>query len=275
MQKIFIKALKWTIVLTFILHFITETFYCITDYYGVYFDIVIFLSGCSIISACFLYIACCVFKLSNIYKILVVTILLNVVVPYVENTLLITVLSDFGTWIVFYTINIIAIILVVINLLKESNHSRNSRNKNLSDKQYQSIRKIFLLLLKYTPSLVVASYLLMNLLILFYDIYVNTLFNIVFSLTFLTNTLFLIGSYVFCFCSWHKVILYINYFNFTLSLLDALFGIPIDYYNMMIYINLVNIVGVFIALYLHLRDKARDKAKHKMAKERFCKCDCE
>lgn len=75
----------------------------------------------------------------------------------------------------------------------------------------------------------------------------------------ITSLLFiLIASYVFKFCSYHRIFIYYIMIIDLLNYIDYYIGIPISTDYFIIVISLLTAIFLFLSLYLHLKSKRNE-----------------
>lgn len=124
------------------------------------------------------------------------------------------------------------------------------RNKNLY--------KIELYLLKVMPMLLASIYLI-NTVLSYYDIIVPVLSHIG-GLSFIPLVFMYISSYVFRFCSYHRMFLHYIVVNDSVNLIDYYYTLPISDWELFILHMIVAGASLFIILYLYVKS-SRQNAK--------------
>lgn len=118
--------------------------------------------------------------------------------------------------------------------------------------------KIELYLLKIMPMLIAIIY-LMNTVLSYYDIIVPAL-SYIGCLSFIPLIFMYISSYVFRFCSYHRMFLHYIVINDTFNLVDYYYTLPISDWELFIVHMSIAGISLFIILYLYV-ESHRQNAK--------------
>lgn len=111
--------------------------------------------------------------------------------------------------------------------------------------------KLELYLLKILPILLAAIYLI-NTVLSYYDIIIPAL-SYIGGLSFIPLLFIYVSSYVFRFCSYHRIFLYYIAINDVINMLDYYFNLPIsDWQFLIVHLSIAGI-SLFIILYLYVK----------------------
>lgn len=111
--------------------------------------------------------------------------------------------------------------------------------------------KLELYLLKILPILLAAIYLI-NTVLSYYDIIIPAL-SYIGGLSFIPLLFIYVSSYVFRFCSYHRIFLYYIAINDVINMLDYHFNLPIsDWQFLIVHLSIAGI-SLFIILYLYVK----------------------
>lgn len=130
----------------------------------------------------------------------------------------------------------------------------NSRNVN---KLYY---KLFIIVLKYIPSLIALCYILNTVMALF-SIYIEPLSNIA-GMSLLTWIFLYIATYVFKFCIYHRMFLWYILINDLLNIIDYYYELPIETSNLLMIHNSIIGIFLFIILYLYVKNHKKSISKN-------------
>ena len=120
-----------------------------------------------------------------------------------------------------------------------------------------ALYKIELYLLKVMPMLLAAIYLI-NTALSYYDIIVPILSHIG-GLSIIPLIFMYVSSYVFRFCSYHRMFLHYIVINDSINLIDYYYTLPIsDWKLFILHIGIAGIM-LFVILYLYIKNHERDK----------------
>lgn len=117
------------------------------------------------------------------------------------------------------------------------------RNKNLY--------KIELYLLKVMPMLIAAIYLI-NTVLSYYDIILPVL-SYIRGLSLIPIVFMYISSYVFKFCSYHRMFLHYIVINDLINLVDYYYTLPISDWQLLVLHMSIAGISLFIILYLYVK----------------------
>ena len=112
--------------------------------------------------------------------------------------------------------------------------------------------KVELYLLKIMPILLAAIYLI-NTVLSYYDIIVPAL-TYIGGLSFIPLVFMYISSYVFKFCSYHRMFLHYIVVNDSINLIDYYYTIPISDWKLFIIQMSIAGIALFIILYLYVKN---------------------
>lgn len=130
----------------------------------------------------------------------------------------------------------------------------NSRNVN---KLYY---KLFIIVLKYIPSLIALCYILNTVMALF-GIYIEPLSNIA-GMSLLTWIFLYIATYVFKFCIYHRMFLWYILIDDLLNIIDYYYELPIETSNLLMIHNSIIGIFLFIILYLYVKNHKKSISKN-------------
>lgn len=117
------------------------------------------------------------------------------------------------------------------------------RNKNLY--------KIELYLLKVMPMLIAAIYLI-NTVLSYYDIILSVL-SYIGGLSLIPIVFMYLSSYVFKFCSYHRMFLHYIVINDLINLVDYYYTLPISDWQLLVLHMSIAGISLFIILYLYVK----------------------
>lgn len=124
----------------------------------------------------------------------------------------------------------------------------------------KDLYKIELYLLKVMPMLLAAIY-LVNTVLSYYDIIVPALSHIG-GLSFIPLVFMYVSSYVFRFCSYHRMFLHYIVINDLINLTDYYYTLPISDWEFLILHMSVAGVSLFIILYLYVKGHSKNVKEH-------------
>ena len=124
----------------------------------------------------------------------------------------------------------------------------------------KDLYKIELYLLKVMPMLLAAIY-LVNTVLSYYDIVVLAL-SYIGGLSFIPLVFMYISSYVFRFCSYHRMFLHYIVINDLINLIDYHYTLPISDWELLILHMSIAGVSLFIILYLYVKGHSKNVKKH-------------
>ena len=120
----------------------------------------------------------------------------------------------------------------------------------------KSLYKIELYLLKGMPMLLAAIYLI-NTVLSYYDIVLPAL-SYIGGLSFIPLLFMYISSYVFRFCSYHRMFLHYIVINDLISLIDYYYTLPISDWELLILHMSIAGISLFIILYLYVKSRSKN-----------------
>lgn len=124
----------------------------------------------------------------------------------------------------------------------------------------KDLYKIELYLLKVMPMLLATIY-LVNTVLSYCDIVVSVL-SYIGGLSFIPLVFMYISSYVFRFCSYHRMFLHYTVINDLINLTDYYYTLPIsDWEFLILYMSIAG-VSLFIILYLYVKGHSKNVKKH-------------
>lgn len=119
----------------------------------------------------------------------------------------------------------------------------------------KSLYKIELYLLKVMPMLLAAIYLI-NTVLSYYDIVLPAL-SYIGGLSFIPLLFMYISSYVFRFCSYHRMFLHYIVINDLINLIDYYYTLPISDWELLILHMSIAGISLFIILYLYVKSNRK------------------
>ena len=124
----------------------------------------------------------------------------------------------------------------------------------------KDLYKIELYLLKVMPMLLAAIYLI-NTVLSYYDIVLPAL-SYIGGLSFIPLLFMYISSYVFRFCSYHRMFLYYVVINDLINLIDYYYTLPISDWELFILHMSIAGISLFIILYLYVKSRSKNVKKY-------------
>lgn len=124
----------------------------------------------------------------------------------------------------------------------------------------RDLYKIELYLLKVMPMLLAAIY-LVNTVLSYYDIVVLAL-SYIGGLSFIPLVFMYISSYVFRFCSYHRMFLHYIVINDLINLIDYHYTLPISDWELLILHMSIAGISLFIILYLYVKGHSKNVKNH-------------
>lgn len=124
----------------------------------------------------------------------------------------------------------------------------------------RDLYKIELYLLKVMPMLLAAIY-LVNTVLSYYDIVVLAL-SYIGGLSFIPLVFMYISSYVFRFCSYHRMFLHYIVINDLINLIDYHYTLPISDWELLILHMSIAGISLFIILYLYVKGHSKNVKKY-------------
>lgn len=124
----------------------------------------------------------------------------------------------------------------------------------------RDLYKIELYLLKVMPMLLATIY-LVNTVLSYYDIVVLAL-SYIGGLSFIPLVFMYISSYVFRFCSYHRMFLHYIVINDLINLIDYHYTLPISDWELLILHISIAGISLFIILYLYVKGHSKNVKKH-------------
>ena len=119
----------------------------------------------------------------------------------------------------------------------------------------KDLYKIELYLLKVMPMLLAAIY-LVNTVLSYYDIIIPVLSHIG-GLSFIPLVFMYVSSYVFRFCSYHRMFLHYIVVNNSINLIDYYYTLPISDWELLILHMSVAGIILFIILYMYVKSHSK------------------
>lgn len=124
----------------------------------------------------------------------------------------------------------------------------------------KDLYKIELYLLKVMPMLLATIY-LVNTVLSYYDIIIPVL-SYIGGLSFIPLVFMYTSSYVFRFCSYHRMFLHCIVVNDLINLTDYYYTLPISDWELFILHMSIAGVSLFIILYLYVKSHSKNVKKH-------------
>lgn len=124
----------------------------------------------------------------------------------------------------------------------------------------KSLYKIELYLLKVMPMLLAAIYLI-NTVLSYYDIVLPAL-SYIGGLSSIPLLFMYISSYVFRFCSYHRMFLHYIVINDLINLIDYYYTLPISDWELLILHMSIAGISLFIILYLYVKSRSKNVKKY-------------
>ena len=124
----------------------------------------------------------------------------------------------------------------------------------------KDLYKIELYLLKVMPMLLAAIYLIYTVLS-YYDIVLPAL-SYIGGLSFIPLLFMYISSYVFRFCSYHRMFLHYIVINDLINLIDYYYTLPISDWELLILHMSIAGISLFIILYLYVKGHSKNVKEH-------------
>lgn len=124
----------------------------------------------------------------------------------------------------------------------------------------KGLYKMELYLLKVMPMLLAAIY-LVNTVLSYYDIIIPVLSHIG-GLSFIPLVFMYVSSYVFRFCSYHRMFLHYIVVNDSINLIDYYYTLPISDWELLILHMSVASIILFIILYMYVKGHSKNVKEH-------------
>lgn len=124
----------------------------------------------------------------------------------------------------------------------------------------KDLYKIELYLLKVMPMLLAAIY-LVNTVLSYYDIIIPVL-SYIGGLSFIPLVFMYVSSYVFRFCSYHRMFLHYIIINDLINLTDYYYTLPILDWELFILHMSIAGISLFIILYLYVKSHSKNVKKY-------------
>ena len=124
----------------------------------------------------------------------------------------------------------------------------------------KDLYKIELYLLKVMPMLLAAIY-LVNTVLSYYDIIIPVL-SYIGGLSFIPLVFMYVSSYVFRFCSYHRMFLHYIVINDLINLTDYYYTLPILDWELFILHMSIAGISLFIILYLYVKSHSKNVKKY-------------
>lgn len=124
----------------------------------------------------------------------------------------------------------------------------------------KSLYKIELYLLKVIPMLLAAIYLI-NTVLSYYDVIIPVL-SYIGGLSLIPLVFMYTSSYVFRFCSYHRMFLHYIVVNDLINLTDYYYTLPISDWELFILHMSIAGISLFIILYLYVKSHSKNVKKH-------------
>ena len=124
----------------------------------------------------------------------------------------------------------------------------------------KSLYKIELYLLKVLPMLLAAIY-LVNTVLSYYDIIIPAL-SYIGGLSFIPLVFMYVSSYVFRFCSYHRMFLHYIVVNDSVNIVDYYYTLPISDWELFVMQMSIAGVSLFIILYLYVKHHKQNAKRY-------------
>lgn len=124
----------------------------------------------------------------------------------------------------------------------------------------KDLYKIELYLLKVMPMLLAVIY-LVNTVLSYYDIIIPVL-SYIGGLSFIPLVFMYVSSYVFRFCSYHRMFLHYIVVNDSINLIDYYYTLPISDWELLILHMSVASIILFIILYMYVKGHSKNVKKY-------------
>ena len=124
----------------------------------------------------------------------------------------------------------------------------------------KGLYKMELYLLKVMPMLLAAIY-LVNTVLSYYDIIIPVL-SYIGGLSFIPLVFMYVSSYVFRFCSYHRMFLHYIVVNDSINLIDYYYTLPISDWELLILHMSVASIILFIILYMYVKGHSKNVKEH-------------
>lgn len=124
----------------------------------------------------------------------------------------------------------------------------------------KDLYKMELYLLKVMPMLLAAIY-LVNTVLSYYDIIIPVL-SYIGGLSFIPLVFMYVSSYVFRFCSYHRMFLHYIVVNDSINLIDYYYTLPISDWELLILHMSVASIILFIILYMYVKGHSKNVKEH-------------
>lgn len=124
------------------------------------------------------------------------------------------------------------------------------------------LKKIFLFLIKYIPIIQMVGIILSNTFCCF-NLFTKLIavFNFLIGNSTIITILFMVCSYLFKFCNWHRLIVTSNFIIILIILIDKLIRIPIKDVELLLLYYIVYMITIFIIIIIKF------KCNEKVSKE--------
>lgn len=125
------------------------------------------------------------------------------------------------------------------------------------------LKKLFILMLKYLPVIEMAGILINNT-CYYINIYlISNILDTCLGDSLIHNIFIFIGSLLFGFCLWHRLLIISNSINLIIALIDKEYHINISDLNLLILYYSISSIFILLATYVHIKNKKHDKYKTK------------
>lgn len=124
----------------------------------------------------------------------------------------------------------------------------------------KDLYKMELYLLKVMPMLLAVIY-LVNTVLSYYDIIIPVL-SYIGGLSFIPLVFMYVSSYVFRFCSYHRMFLHYIVVNDSINLIDYYYTLPISDWELLILHMSVASIILFIILYMYVKGHSKNVKEH-------------
>ena len=122
------------------------------------------------------------------------------------------------------------------------------------------MKKLFLLIIKFIPVIQMAGMLFNN--ILCYNdinININFILDYIFGHSVINTILLIVCSYVFHFCTWHRLIITANFINGTIAAIDCYHRLPLTDLQLLITYHIIATIFIIISTLNHIYNGKKNK----------------
>lgn len=117
------------------------------------------------------------------------------------------------------------------------------------------MKHLFILLIKFIPAIQMAGMLLNNTLYYFDIDYLTYIFDFTIGNSLITTFLLYICSYLFNFCTWHRLIITANLINICIAITDTIILLPISDIQLLITYYAIAAIFIVASTIIHIKKK--------------------